>query len=252
MVRAKKHLGQHFLTDRNIASKIADLIPNERIAVLEIGPGTGILTSFLVKRPNPLTVIEVDDESIAHLKTMFPHNEAEIIHGDFLSFNITTHFPDEVAIIGNFPYNISSQILFSLLQHKSKIPFACGMFQKEVAERIIAPHGNKQYGILSVLIQTWYHTKYMFTVEPGVFSPPPKVRSGMLQLTKKHDDMIPDVDPSLFKKLVKTAFNQRRKMLSNALSVLQKPIPAEFSKLRAEQLSVQNFHQLYQQVFETP
>ncbi len=226
-VRAKKHLGQHFLKDENIASKIADALSYEGYdQLVEIGPGTGILTKYLLAKPVHLLALDLDRESIDYLHTSLLKEEAdlsgrkekfEILHGDFLKFDLLSHFGKQpFAVIGNFPYNISSQILFKVLELRSMIPEFAGMFQKEVAERICAGPGSKTYGILSVLAQAFYTTEYLFTVPPGVFSPPPKVESGVIRL-KRRENYILSCDEALFFRVVKTAFNQRRKTLRNSL-----------------------------------
>jgi 16S rRNA (adenine1518-N6/adenine1519-N6)-dimethyltransferase len=250
-VRAKKHLGQHFLTDKNIAHNIATSLSlkNSYTKVLEIGPGMGVLTKFLLEQEFETFVIEIDRDSVAYLKQHFPKLKNHIIEGDFLKLPIERFFNEPVAIIGNFPYNISSQILFKTLEYRNQIPELVGMFQKEVAERIAAPHGNKSYGILSVLLQAWYNIEYLFTVHEHVFSPPPKVKSAVIRLTRKENKEIL-CDEKQFKNVVKTAFNQRRKTLRNALKpLLPEDINSElapFLSLRAEQLSVQDFIKLTQ------
>lgn len=248
-VRPKKALGQHFLNDRNIARKIADSITDENIPLLEIGPGTGMLTQFLLERKNPLKVIEIDDESVEYLKRNLQKlNEKYIISGDFLKTELRQIFPAEFGVVGNFPYNISSQILFRVLENREQIPLLCGMFQLEVAQRIASGHGNKQYGILSVLLQAYYNVNLLFAVAENVFTPPPKVRSAVILLTRKVEEP-PITDYSLFVKIVKAAFNQRRKMLRNSLSAAF-PGTISFSSqnLRPEQLSVNDFVKLYLEV----
>ncbi|MBT8271624.1 MAG: 16S rRNA (adenine(1518)-N(6)/adenine(1519)-N(6))-dimethyltransferase RsmA [Flavobacteriaceae bacterium] len=218
MVRAKKHLGQHFLRDESIAQRTADALQSENCdIVLEIGPGMGVLTKYLLKREDEIYVIEIDRESVLYLKEHYPVLQNHIIEKDFLKFDLERQFPEmQLAIIGNFPYNISSQILFKVLENYRKVPEVCGMFQKEVAERVCEKPGSKAYGILSVLVQAYYKTEYLFSVPPEVFSPPPKVMSGVIRLTRKQ---IIDFgcDERLFKRVVKTAFNQRRKTLRNSL-----------------------------------
>lgn len=228
-VKAKKYLGQHFLKDEEIAKQIADTLSMEGYTnVLEIGPGTGVLTKYLLQRSANLIAMELDEESIIYLKHSFQleyneilqqNNSLEIIQADFLKYNLTTLFNNEpFAIIGNFPYNISTQIVFRLLEVRNRVPEFSGMFQKEVAQRICAKEGNKTYGILSVLVQAFYDAEYLFTVNPEVFNPPPKVESGVLRLIRK-ENFILDCDEKLFFRVVKTGFNQRRKTLRNSLKI---------------------------------
>ncbi len=244
-VRAKKHLGQHFLKDEEIAKEITLSLDDKTTNLLEIGPGTGVLTKYLLKNDQlNLNVIEIDRESVAYLRTNFPQLEGRIIMGDFLHFPIETFFNGEsYSIIGNFPYNISSQILFKVLENRTQIPEVVGMFQKEVAERIASKPGKKTYGILSVLLQAYYDIEYLFTVEPHVFVPPPKVKSAVIRVRRNNVIQI-NCDDKLFFRVVKTAFNQRRKTLRNALSVFAfdvDKLPAEILTKRAEQLSVEDF-----------
>lgn len=240
-VRAKKHLGQHFLKDESIAHKIVNALSVKDGHVLEIGPGTGVLTEKLMQKYAHLSVVEVDMESIDYLQQQYP--DLTILHEDFLKLDFEKHFGnDEVAVIGNFPYHISSQILFKALEEKKQVPALVGMFQKEVAERVCATHGNKTYGILSVLCQVFYETEYLFTVHENVFQPPPKVKSGVLKMTRK--EVIPRVKEKMLFELVKTAFNQRRKTLRNAWKRLDLPdtcVDEKILNLRAEQLTVENF-----------
>ena len=228
-VKAKKYLGQHFLKDEEIAKKIAYTLSMEGYTnVLEIGPGTGVLTKYLLQRSMNLVAMELDEESVIYLNHSFQleHNEIlqqnnslEVIQADFLKYNLSTLFNKEpFAITGNFPYNISNQIVFRLLEIRNRVPEFSGMFQKEVAQRICAKEGNKTYGILSVLVQAFYHAEYLFTVNPEVFDPPPKVESGVLRLVRK-DDLTMDCDEKLFFRVVKTGFNQRRKTLRNSLKI---------------------------------
>lgn len=242
-VKPKKHLGQHFLNDQNIASKIVDSLSYKPYdLVLEVGPGMGVLTQFLLQKQVKVYVAEIDKESVDYLKINYPQLESNII-GDFLKLEFEELFSDNFAVIGNFPYNISSQIVFKILDNKHKIPEMVGMFQKEVAERIAAQKGNKIYGILSVLTQAYYNVDYLFTVHENVFTPPPKVKSAVIRL-KRYRDKIEGIDDKFFFKLVKAGFNQRRKTLKNALKVLNIPQHLEsheFLNLRAEQLSVENF-----------
>nr|WP_314288369.1 16S rRNA (adenine(1518)-N(6)/adenine(1519)-N(6))-dimethyltransferase RsmA [uncultured Capnocytophaga sp.] len=244
LVKAKKHLGQHFLKDLNIAQKIADTLSLKNYnKVVEIGAGMGVLTQFLLKKNIDVHVIEIDKESVTYLEANFPALKGKIIADDFLKYNIADYIGEPFAIIGNFPYNISTQIVFKLLELREYIPEFSGMFQKEVAERICEPEGTKTYGILSVLVQAFYETQYLFTVSENVFNPPPKVKSGVIRLLRKNNFHL-DCDENLFFIIVKTAFNQRRKTLRNSLKSLlnnddlkQDPI---FDK-RPEQLPWQSF-----------
>ena len=261
-VHAKKFLGQHFLTDLNVAQKIAettykgqsDQVPStdEKVRVLEIGPGMGVLTQYLLKNPNiELTAIEIDRESVAYLKEWYP--ELKLIEGDFLKLDLNTLYPEgEFNVIGNYPYNISSQIFFKVLDYKDRIPVCSGMIQKEVAERIASKPGKKAYGILSVLLQAYYDIEYLFTVDEYVFNPPPKVKSAVIRMTRNKRRRL-ECDEALFKTVVKTAFNQRRKQMRNSLRSL---IESQKSKVesserlewfltrRPEQLSVEEFIEL--------
>lgn len=243
-VKPKKRLGQHFLQNDEIARQIADAIQTPDARVLEIGPGMGILTRHLLQKSFPnLSVIELDKESIAYLQAHFPQLGANLIEGDFLKFDINGHYPDSLVIVGNFPYNISSQILFKVLDHKDKVLELVGMFQKEVAERVSASAGNRQYGILSVLLQAFYDIEYLFTVSENEFSPPPKVKSAVVRLTRNSDKKL-HVDEGLFHKIVKTAFNHRRKTLRNALLSMGIPEAVSDDPIfthRAEQLTVQDY-----------
>jgi 16S rRNA (adenine1518-N6/adenine1519-N6)-dimethyltransferase len=245
-VRAKKHLGQHFLTDETIAFAIVKAFTEKCTtpAVLEIGPGMGVLTQYLLPQTDFIThAIELDRESIPYLKTNFPQLENTLIEGDFLRLNITEKFPQAVSIIGNFPYNISSQIVFAMLENRTHIPLMVGMFQKEVGERLASGTRTKDYGILSVLTQAYYDVEYLFTVNEHVFNPPPKVKSGVVRFTRK--EIPPDVDERAFFKVVKAGFNQRRKKLRNALQqfhvkdeILQ---PSGYLDKRAEELTFTDF-----------
>jgi 16S rRNA (adenine1518-N6/adenine1519-N6)-dimethyltransferase len=228
-VKAKKYLGQHFLKDEEIARQIANTLSMDGYTnVLEIGPGTGVLTKYLLQRSMNLVAMELDEESIIYLNHSFrlEHNEIlrqnnslEIIQADFLKYDLSTLFNMEpFAITGNFPYNISTQIVFRLLEIRNRVPEFSGMFQKEVAQRICAKEGNKTYGILSVLVQAFYHAEYLFTVKPEVFDPPPKVESGVLKLVRKKDFTL-ECDEKLLFRVVKTGFNQRRKTLRNSLKI---------------------------------
>ena len=244
-VKAKKHLGQHFLTDELIAQQIADsLVGKNYKNVLEIGPGMGVLTKYLLKKDYTTHVIEIDTESVEYLQAHYLNLADRIISKDFLRIDISEYMGEEpFAIIGNFPYNISSQIVFKTLENRHQIPEFSGMFQKEVALRIAEKAGSKVYGILSVLTQAFYDVEYLFTVPPTVFNPPPKVDSGVIRLTRKENYTLP-VDEKLFYKVVKTAFQQRRKTLRNSLKTLNlSDILREdsiFGK-RPEQLSVEEF-----------
>lgn len=244
-VRPKKFLGQHFLTDLSVAQRIAETISSGR--VLEIGPGMGVLTQYLLKNKDiDLTAIELDRESVAYLKEWYP--ELKLIEGDFLKLDLDTLYPDgDFCVIGNYPYNISSQIFFKVLDYKDRIPVCSGMIQKEVAERIASKPGKKAYGILSVLLQAYYDIEYLFTVHENVFSPPPKVKSAVVRLTRNRRHEL-GCDEQLFKQVVKTAFNQRRKQMRNSLmSLVGKDNPLlsnpVFTK-RPEQLSVEEFIEL--------
>ena len=244
-VRAKKHLGQHFLTDESVAEQIAETLTYKGYnKVLEIGPGMGVLTKYLLKQDAEVHVIEIDTESVAYLQEHYPQLEDRIHQFDFLKYEVGTAFRDEAfAIIGNFPYNISTQIVFKVLELKHQIPEFSGMFQKEVAKRICEKEGNKTYGILSVLVQAFYEAEYLFTVPPSVFNPPPKVESGVLRLTRKEDFSLP-CNEKLFFRVVKTAFQQRRKTMRNSLKTFNLPDNLRedpiFDK-RPEQLGYQDF-----------
>lgn len=247
-VKAKKHLGQHFLNDENTARRIADTLSLEGYDhVLEIGPGMGVLTKYLLDKPVNVSVIEIDTESVDYLNGHYPKLHGHIIPGDFLKYNINTLFDGKpFAVIGNFPYNISSQIVFRALEFRERIPEFSGMFQKEVAERICEKQGSKTYGILSVLVQAFYEAEYLFTVSEHVFTPPPKVKSGVLRLTRKPDFHLP-CNEKLFFNVVKTAFQQRRKTLRNSLKTLNLSDSLRedaIFALRPEQLGVAQFIEL--------
>lgn len=251
MVRPKKHLGQHFLKDENIARKIVDTLPADTINLLEIGPGTGILSKHLLTcNFRNYFAIEVDRESIEFLNQHFPELSQKIIFGDFLKYELSLLFQEKFSIIGNFPYNISSQILFKVLEYKNQITLVVGMFQKEVAERIASPPGSKKYGILSVLVQAYYQIDYLFTVSEHVFTPPPKVKSAVLRFQRNKVEKL-NCDEKLFIEVVKTAFNQRRKTLRNALKKYTFSPEAEILlSQRAEQLSVDEFVFLVNQLVD--
>ena len=243
-VRAKKHLGQHFLTDQNIARNIVDSLSFEGYKkVLEVGPGMGVLTKFLLEKDSEIYVAEIDQESIVYLKKHYPKLEEQHFVGDFLKINIPEVFNEELAVIGNFPYNISSQILFKIIDNYTLIPEMSGMFQKEVAERTAAKPRTKDYGILSVLVQAYYDVEYLFTVHENVFNPPPKVKSGVIRMIRNQKDGLAG-NEILFKQIVKAGFGQRRKKMSNALKVLGIPENMKshpFLDIRAEELSVADF-----------
>ena len=252
-VRPKKHLGQHFLNDENVAKNIAEsLIINAPTDVLEIGPGMGVLTKYLLQNPDiNLKAVELDTESVVYLQKNYPALRENIISADFLKLNLKDIFSGQFFIIGNFPYNISSQIFFKMLDNKNQIPQLSGMIQKEVAERMAAKPGSKTYGILSVLLQAYYDIEYLFTVHEHVFTPPPKVKSAVIRMTRNDVQKL-DCNEVLFKTVVKTAFNQRRKQMRNSLKVLinsrdgAPPVSTNlpiFDK-RPEQLSVQQFVEL--------
>ena len=251
-VKAKKHLGQHFLKDESIAKDIADTLSLEGYDdVLEIGPGMGVLTKYMLDKPINTYVIEIDTESVAYLDAHYPKLHGKIISKDFLKYNINEVFENkQFAIIGNFPYNISSQIVFRVLELKEQIPEFSGMFQKEVAERICEKKGSKTYGILSVLAQAFYDTEYLFTVSEHVFNPPPKVKSGVMRMRRKKDFSLP-CGEKLFFTVVKTAFQQRRKTLRNSLKTLNLSDNLREDSifdLRPEQLDVAQFIELTQKI----
>ena len=253
LVKPKKFLGQHFLRDLGIASDIADTVDTcPELPVLEVGPGMGVLTQFLMKKEREVKVVELDFESVAYLKENFAALEGHIIEDDFLKLKLENIFDGKPFVLtGNYPYNISSQIFFKMLDYKDLIPCCTGMIQKEVAERIAAGPGSKTYGILSVLIQAWYKVEYLFTVHEHVFNPPPKVKSAVIRMTRNETTDL-GCDEKLFKLIVKTTFNQRRKTLRNSIaSILDKSHPLStdpiFNK-RPEQLSVQEFVDLTNRV----
>jgi 16S rRNA (adenine1518-N6/adenine1519-N6)-dimethyltransferase len=246
-VRAKKFLGQHFLLDEDVCARIAATLSGEGYnRILEVGPGMGVLTKYLTELGKQVSLVELDRESVAYLREHFPDLSSGLIEGDFLKLNLDSHFKEQFALIGNYPYNISSQILFKMVENRHLIPEGGGMFQKEVAERVASKPGSKVYGVISVLIQAYYDVEYCFTVPPEVFNPPPKVNSGVIRLRRKENYKL-DCDERLFRTVVKTAFGQRRKTLSNALKSLIKDPEIkqdEIMKLRAERLSVEDFVQL--------
>ena len=263
LVKPKKFLGQHFLTDLGIARDIADTVDAcPDIPVLEVGPGMGVMTQYLIQKPRTVKVVEIDFESVAFLRKNFLSLEENIIEDDFLKMHLDRVFDGQPFVLtGNYPYNISSQIFFKMLDYKDLIPCCTGMIQKEVAERIAASPGNKSYGILSVLIQAWYSVEYLFTVHEHVFNPPPKVKSAVIRMTRNDTSSL-GCDEQLFRRVVKTTFNQRRKTLRNNIRPLLNeldvecakrgcPIPdhsaflqAEIFNKRPEQLSVQQFVEL--------
>lgn len=251
-VKAKKHLGQHFLTDENIAKQIADTLQlNGYDIVLEIGPGMGVLTKYLLEKDIETYVIEIDTESVDYLNAHYSKLHGKVISKDFLKYNINEVFDGKpFAIIGNFPYNISSQIVFKCLEMRNQVPEFSGMFQKEVAERICSKKGSKVYGILSVLAQAFYEVDYLFTVHENVFNPPPKVKSGVMRMKRKENFQLP-CDEKLFFTVVKTAFQQRRKTLRNSLKsfALSDNLKEDtIFDLRPEQLSVEQFIDLTQKI----
>ena len=244
-VRAKKHLGQHFLNDETIAKNITDLLSSDTQLVVEIGPGMGVLTQFLVEKNFEIQLVEIDRESVFYLRLNYPELEEKITEGDFLQLPLKEKYPDQFSLIGNFPYNISSQILFKAFENRDQIIEVIGMFQKEVAERIVSEKGKKR-GILSVFIQAFYDVQYCFTVHEDVFTPPPKVKSGVIKLIRNNRKSL-DCDEKLFKTVVKAGFNQRRKTLRNALKPFTLKNESELQdllSLRAEQLSVDDFIKL--------
>lgn len=248
-VRPKKNLGQHFLTDLNIAKRIADTVDAcPDIPVLEVGPGMGVLTQYLMEKPRPIKVVEIDDESVAYLYEKYPRLRENIIGEDFLKMDLNNLFDgNQFVLTGNYPYDISSQIFFKMLDFKDLIPCCTGMIQREVAQRIASAPGSKAYGILSVMIQAWYDVEYLFTVDEGVFNPPPKVKSAVIRMTRNTTTNL-GCDEQLFRRIVKTVFNQRRKMLRVSLRQVfaGKEAPADFfaqdiMTRRPEQLSVAEF-----------
>ncbi len=250
-VRPKKNLGQHFLTDLSIAKRIADTVDAcPDIPVLEVGPGMGVMTQYIVEKPRPFKVVEIDRESVDYLNEHFPKLRENILGEDFLRMDLRQVFDGQQFVLtGNYPYDISSQIFFKMLDNRDLIPCCTGMIQREVALRMASQPGNKQYGILSVLIQAWYDVEYLFTVEPGVFNPPPKVQSAVIRMTRNKVQKL-GCNEELFKRVVKTTFNQRRKMLRVSLKqMLPADSPffndnASMLTMRPEQLSIQEFVEL--------
>lgn len=244
-VKAKKYLGQHFLNNESIAQDIVAALLSKcnSNAIVEIGPGMGVLTKYLIQSKHVLYAIDIDSESVEYLHKKFPNIADKVLLADFLKLDLIKTFGSEFSIIGNFPYNISSQIVFKIIEFRNNIPLMAGMFQKEVAERICAKPGGKDYGVISVITQLFYNTEYLFTVNEDVFTPPPKVKSGVMRMLRK--DLIPKVNEELFFKVVKTAFNQRRKKLRNAIQVfgISDALLMEnnYADKRAEQLSVDDF-----------
>ena len=249
-VKAKKALGQHFLTDLSVAQRIADTVSEYKGSpVLEVGPGMGVLTQFLLQAGHDLTVVELDTESVDYLNAVYPDELRDrIVSADFLKLDLKQTLGDgKMVIIGNYPYNISSQIFFKVLDNKDLIPVCSGMLQREVAERLAAPPGTKARGILSVLLQAWYRVDYLFTVSEHVFNPPPKVKSGVIRMTRRDDVTDLGCDPALFRRVVKTTFGQRRKTIRNSIKGVTgaAALPASsLLALRPEQLSVEQFIKL--------
>lgn len=248
-VKAKKHLGQHFLTDKNISKKIAQQYGSHQGCknVLEIGPGMGAMTQFLLEDESlKVSVMELDTESVTYLNAFFPKLKGKIYEGDFLRYDLKSIYGDEpFAVVGNFPYNISSQILFRCIDYRNQIPEIMGMFQKEVAERVAEKAGTKAYGIISVLLQTYYDIQYCFTVDEHVFNPPPKVKSGVIRLTRNERTTLP-CNEKLYIQIVKGCFNNRRKMIRNTIKPFLngKEFESRFLTMRPEQLSVEDFIEL--------
>ena len=252
LVRPKKSLGQHFLTDLDIARRIAETLSNYKgMPILEVGPGMGVLTQYLLAEGQDVTVVEIDTESVAYLNKNFPQLSGRIVEGDFLQMDLAKEFGKNLCVIGNYPYNISSQIFFKVLDYKDMVPCCSGMIQKEVAERLAAKPGSKTYGILSVLMQAWYNVEYLFTVSEHVFNPPPKVKSAVIRMTR-NDVTELGCNEQLFKRIVKTAFNQRRKTMRNSLKSLIEPgspiLANEVFNLRPEQISVSQFIELTNEI----
>jgi len=248
-VKAKKHLGQHFLTDLNIAQKIVNALPDDGLPVVEIGPGTGVLTQYLIARDH-FTAFDIDTESIDFLKEKYPQHAAKIQYQDFLEADLRPFASkSRFNVVGNFPYNISTQIMFKVLEHRNDVSVLVGMFQKEVAQRIAEKPGSKTYGILSVLLQAFYKIEYLFTVSEHVFNPPPKVKSAVIRLTRNTTATL-NCNEDLFFKVVKASFNQRRKTIRNSIKVLSGSavVDSDLLDKRAEQLSVVQFVELTNKV----
>ncbi len=252
-VKPKKFLGQHFLTDLSVASRIADTVDAcPAIPVLEVGPGTGVLTQYLLRKERPLKVVEIDFDSVPYLHEHFPELGDNIIEGDFLKMNLQEVFDGHPFVLtGNYPYNISSQIFFKMVENRDLIPCCTGMIQKEVAERLAAAPGGKTYGVLSVLMQAWYDVEYLFTVDEHVFNPPPKVKSAVIRMTRNGKTSL-GCDEQLFRRIVKTVFTMRRKMMRNGMKqILGKDSPLLADSMftrRPEQLSVQEYVDLTNRV----
>lgn len=254
MVRPKKHLGQHFLTDPSIAGRIVSALDSPREdVVIEIGPGTGVLTEWLLERNLNFHPVELDSESVVHLLNRWPDLQGKLVEGDFLKLDLKLFPSEKLHIIGNFPYNISSQIFFKVLDSRHSIDTVVCMIQKEVAQRIASPPGSKVYGILSVLLQAYYDIEYLFSVKPGSFHPPPKVSSGVIRLKRNNVTSLP-CDEELFRRVVKTVFNQRRKMIRNSIRAILLNLDSdnELLSLRPEQLNVQQFIELTSWVASQP
>ena len=254
-VKPKKFLGQHFLTDLKVASDIADTVDAcPDIPVLEVGPGMGVLTQYILKKERPFKVVEIDRESVPYLHEHFPELGNNVIEADFLKMNLETVFDGKPFVLtGNYPYNISSQIFFKMVEHKELIPCCTGMIQKEVAERMAAKPGSKAYGVLSVLIQAWYDVEYLFTVHENVFNPPPKVKSAVIRLIRNGKSEL-GCDEVMFRRIVKTVFTMRRKMMRNGMKQIvgkDSPLLADpIFNLRPEQLSVEDYINLTNRVQE--
>ena len=252
-VKPKKFLGQHFLKDLSIAKAIADTVDKcPSLPILEVGPGMGVLTQYLITKERTVDVVEIDYESVAYLHANYPQLEGHIIEDDFLKMNLDRLFGGSPFVLtGNYPYNISSQIFFKLLDNKDRIPLCTGMIQREVAQRLAAPPGSKTYGILSVLVQAWYDVEYLFTVNENVFSPPPKVKSAVVRM-KRNGRTCMECDEELFRKIVKGTFNQRRKKLRNSIQQIvgkESPLLSDpILEKRPEQLSIEQFIDLTQKV----
>jgi len=248
-VRAKKHLGQHFLTDENIArNTVSALLEKDKTSfIVEVGPGTGVLTQFLINDVDNFLAMDVDQESVDYLKTKYPEKKDKIVFADFLQADLQQLARQKFNVVGNFPYNISSQIMFKVLENKNSVDYVVGMFQKEVAMRLAEKPGSKVYGILSVLLQAFYEIEYLFTVHENVFSPPPTVKSAVIRLTRNKVQKL-DCDEDLFKKVVKTTFNQRRKTIRNSVRTLfnNNELRHPLLDKRPEQLSVAQFVELTQ------